>query len=164
MFSNFYRLFVPSVYQYTIFLLSICKFTNNEPFDYRTKRTGTNLISQNWGRGWEQSLKNHSKWHLPVKATHRVRPLKTFNNLLAYRPLHFGSEIFWFPATFGWSYRSSVVDYTDVGVLPLPLIIVEWRKTATTPVKNHSRRTYCDYYGLGCIYSHSKIERAANWL
>ena len=40
---------------------------------------------------------------------------------LTYHPLHCGSEV-------RWSYRSSVIDHADVVVLPLPLIVVEWRK------------------------------------
>jgi len=47
-----------------------------------------------------------------------------FENLLPYHPLHCGSEIIEFSA----SYRSSAVDHADVVVLPFPLIDVEGRK------------------------------------
>ena len=46
---------------------------------------------------------------------------RKFLNLLSYHPLHCGLGV-------RWSYRSSVVDYADVVVLPFPLIVVEWRK------------------------------------
>ena len=70
---NFFHLFVPSIYQYTTFLLSICKLTTNEPLDSRTKRKVANLISQNWVTGWE----------LSVKTTPRVPPINDIRKSLS---------------------------------------------------------------------------------
>jgi len=42
------------------------------------------------------------------------RQLKSFENILLYRPFHGGSEVIGFPAIFMWRYSSAVVDHAGV--------------------------------------------------
>ena len=49
-----------------------------------------------------------------VKIFQIFRQLKSFENILLYRPFHGGSEVIGFPAIFMWRYCSAVVDHVGV--------------------------------------------------
>lgn len=64
-----------------------------------------------------------------------------FENLLPYHTLHCGPEVIGFTAILKWSYRSAVVDHSDIVVLLLLLMEVERKTISNDHNENHSGMT-----------------------